>query len=349
MRPIGILPSHRPSYIDHLVPLCHLLNAPIFVTSPLIKELIELFYPDIEVKCADPQDKILDPYLEPYDLFIYVDLFRLGTGSFWFADYFSSLKKKSLCALHGNSEKAWEIFRFERFSDEDHILIYGKGWEDHLKRIGVWERLKKPVIGGNYRLAYYLEHRDFFLSKVDQFFPHLKEKKVLLYAPTWSSENLKTELSKDYSPFLEVLPRLIKALPDEWHLCVKIHPHFQFLYPEKVDELKEQECENVSFVTNFPLIYPLLERVEAYMGDFSSIGYDFLYFNRPLFFCSEKRKGRLFECGRVIHPAHPEKVFDELNQPDKLGKKRKKVYAEAFGYEIPALQTLQYELRKRVC
>jgi CDP-glycerol glycerophosphotransferase (TagB/SpsB family) len=315
----------------------------------MIQEMIELFYPSIKVLCADPEDKLLDPYLDPYDLFIYVDLFRLGTGSFWFADYFSSLKRKSLCALHGNSEKAWEIFRFERFFDEDQTLIYGKGWETHLKKIGVWDRLKSPIVGGNYRLAYYLENREFFLSKVDQYFPQLNEKKVLFYAPTWSSENVKTELSKDYSPFLDVLPPLIESLPDGWHLCVKVHPHFQFLYPQKVDALKEQESQNISFITDFPLIYPLLERVDAYLGDYSSIGYDFLYFDRPLFFCSARRKRRLFECGKIVDPANPKKVYDMLSRLDTLGKKRIEVYKEAFGSEIPSLETLRQEILQKLC
>jgi teichoic acid glycerol-phosphate primase len=347
MRPIGILPNHRPSYIDHIVPLCALLKAPLFVTSPMIQQLVEIFYPEIEVLYADPTDKLLDPYLEPYDFFLYVDLFRLGTGSFWFADYFSKLKRRSLCALHGNSEKAWEIFRFERFFDEQQVLIYGESWKEHLRKIGVWDRLNAPLIGGNYRLEYYLENRDFFQRKVEQSLPHLNGKKVLLYAPTWTSENQKTELSKDYSPFLDVLPKLMGVLPKEWHLCVKIHPHFNFLYPEKVEALKEQESEQVSFLTDFPLIYPLLEKVDVYLGDYSSVGYDFLYFNRPLFFLCEQREGHLFECGTPIDPKKPEKVFEKLQETDLLGKKREAVYEMAFGKKGPSLESLKDKILER--
>ncbi len=41
--------------------------------------------------------------------------------------------------------------------------------------------------------------------------------------------------------------------------------------------------KNVVLIEDFPLVYPLLAATDIYLGDVSSIGYDFLMFNRPMF------------------------------------------------------------------
>ena len=80
LRGIGILPGDNLSYIDHLVPLCQMMEIPILVTDPWVKELIEIFYPPMDVILAQPEDYNLDPYLEGYEIFFYVDFFRTGNG-----------------------------------------------------------------------------------------------------------------------------------------------------------------------------------------------------------------------------------------------------------------------------
>lgn len=343
MGPIGILPSHRPSYIDHLVPLCELFQAPLLVTSSEIAHIIQLYYPQVNVILVEPEDHCLDPFLEPYDFFFYVDLFRLATKSFSFADYYCSVKRPSLCALHGHSEKAWEIFRFERFVDEEHLLIYGPQWKNFLQEIGVWDRLNTPLMGGNYRWLYYLRHQKFFDEKWAPFLNHVGKK--VLFAPTWTSDNKKSELREDYSTALQTLPRLVDSLPNQTHLYVKLHPHYRFLYPERVSDLEKKFAYHpqVHFLPEIPLIYPLLAKIDVYIGDYSSIGYDFLRFKRPLFFLVPERKKRLFSCGTVIDPNEVERVFQVEPGSGNLSASES-VYKNAFGVKQLSWQELERKL-----
>src|SRR5262245_31064036 len=122
---IGILPDNHQSNVDHLVPLCQLMNIPLLVTDPWIKEIIELYYPPMEIILAQPQDYNLDPYLKGYEVFVYVDFFRKGNGCFQFHDHFTTHKARSVMSLHGNPDKYWEIYWIEQISDEDIILAYG--------------------------------------------------------------------------------------------------------------------------------------------------------------------------------------------------------------------------------
>src|SRR5438105_1920604 len=54
--------------------------------------------------------------------------------------------------------------------------------------------------------------------------------------------------------------------------------HYYKVMPEKTSK------HNLLFITDFPLIYPLLAKTDIYLGDVSSIGYDFLFFQKPMFF-----------------------------------------------------------------
>ena len=116
--------------------------------------------------------------------------------------------------------------------------------------------------------------------------------------------------------------------------------------PGYVAHLEERykERNNVQVLTHYPLVFPLLKRTDIYLGDFSSIGYDFLAFNRPMFFfdSTERIKDRshstyLHQCGTLI----PEKAYSTLyNYLEKCLEKdeqfhsiRKEVYFDAFGKE----------------
>jgi len=92
---------------------------------------------------------------------------------------------------------------------------------------------------------------------------------------------------------------------------------------------------------DFPPIYPLLEKSAFYIGDYSSIGYDFLYFNRPLFFVSSTSTfssycSPLHRCGIPLHPEDlsklKKKIHLHLNQsPDVFSEVRRQTYHYAFG------------------
>lgn len=160
---IGILPGDTQSYIDHLVPLCSLLEIPLLVTERSIQHLIELYYPPIEIKFVEPEDYDLDPFLKEYDLFVYVDFFRKGNGTFQFQEYTAKKKARSLLSLHGNPDKFRTIYWIENLSDEDIVLAYGPQLKHLIREKGIEKEL---VMCGNYRLEFYKKHEPFFDQKI---------------------------------------------------------------------------------------------------------------------------------------------------------------------------------------
>lgn len=245
MNGIGILPGYRPQYIDHLVPLCHLLEIPLLVTDERIETLVTRYYPPLEIIVQAPEDYILN--LDSYDLLVYVEYARLATGAFQFHEYHAKTPARSLISLHGNPDKYHNAFWLERLNDEDLILAYGPQLIDLLRSKGV---SKEVIRCGNYRLAYYEEHKAFFDARCPI------QEAITLYAPTWNNPQLSLD-----------------DVPEGAH--VKLHP----LTPHEEFPL-----------SSYPPIYPLLSRVEKLIGDYSSIGYDFLYFDRPLEFIHTAEK-----------------------------------------------------------
>ncbi len=309
---IGVLPGPHQSNIDHLVPLCQILEIPLLVTDRWILELIERYYPPMRLIFADPEDYNLDPYLDGYDFFLYVDFFRKATGSFHFHDYLCRHKVRSVMSLHGNPDKYWESYWLEKLNEEDIILAYGPQLVELLKKKGI---VKSPIVTGNYRLQFYKQHEPFF----DQMLPFHKEKKSLLYAPTWSAPGPISGYWEHYSPFLQVYQRVFEELAPHYQLIVKLHPQLIRLMPDEVARVRE-EFPTVYFLNDFPPIYPLLKQVDIYLGDYSSIGYDFLYFDRPLFFLETnvetalQKYGQRITCSDLPHLVSPSFPRHELYQ-----------------------------------
>ena len=76
----------------------------------------------------------------------------------------------------------------------------------------------------------------------------------------------------------------------------------------------------------------LLDQVDAYLGDRSSIGYDFLTFERPLLFYQGKEKeGPLKACGVTID--WKENPFKRLKETDfsPFVKKQRALYTRVFA------------------
>jgi CDP-glycerol glycerophosphotransferase (TagB/SpsB family) len=306
MKAIGILPGKNLSYVDHLVPLAQLMQIPLLVTDPWMKEVIEFYYPPMELNLAEPENYNLDPFLEGYETFFYVDFFRKGSGAFQFKEYYTSRRARSVMSLHGNPDKYWEIYWIEQLESEDIVLAYGPQLVEMLAHRGV---KKRPLISGNYRLEFYKAHASFF----DQKIPFKKEKKTVLYAPTWTSLSRKTEHRINYSPFLDVYRSVFEHLSEKYQLIVKLHPHMINLLPDQVDQMRE-EYPHIYFLNDFPLIYPLLKEIDLYLGDYSSIGYDFLFFERPLFFLETELESPLQNYGQRVQredlPYLEEKTFE---------------------------------------
>ncbi len=318
---IGILPGNHLSYIDHVVPLCQIMGIPLLVTDPWVKELVERFYPPMKVILAEPEDYDLDPFLKEYELFVYVDCFRRTSGCFQFQEYLSRRRVRSVMSLHGNPDKYWDMYWLERLCDEDIILAYGPQLVELLQKKCI---PKQPVVSGNYRLAFYEQHASFFDSKL----PFQKEKKTILYAPTWVAPGRRVACS-EYSTFFEVYKRVFETLSVEYRLIVKLHPYMVKMMPDEVERVV-QDYPHIYFLNDFPLIYPLLKQVDLYLGDYSSIGYDFLYYDRPLFFLETEMATALQKCGCQLR-------IEDLPLLEEREKKeaRHELYHHVFGPRKP--------------
>lgn len=334
MKGIGIIPGKRSSFIDHLVPLCDLMKIPVLVTDVHVKNAIEFYYPPLEVVLAQPDDYILDDVLNDFEIFFYVHFSRIGNGSFFFSEYLVRKNARSVMSLHGHPDKFRDIYWIENLENEDIVLAYGPDLCNLMQDKGI---KKKPLICGNYRLEYYKQNRSFFDSRL-----YLnKEKFTLLYAPTWASFNRSIEHRRYYTSFFEYYTELFETIPDDFHLLVKLHPFLPLMMYEEIAKIKES-YPHVTFLDECPLIYPLLNQVDVYLGDYSSIGYDFLYFDRPLFFLNPSQKTPLQDCGISIYDRPVYKTIREHLFAD-FSEQRQNLYHQVFGASKP-LKQLKMEI-----
>lgn len=328
------------TYLDHLGVLSSLLNIPLIVTEEKTFDFAKVYYPDLDVSLKGLDELSIGYLAENFDAIF-------ETGKFWAADlgpFIELLHRKKMRFVfcpHGNSDKGHSL---QNHVDQDVSLIYGNHLKDLLHCTKAAEKIKHFVRTGNYRYPYYLKHKAFFDSlaekKVFQRFQDPK-KSVILYAPTWQDKENPTL-------FFSSIDILIEQLSINYNLLIKLHPFLLGDFPAQIYHvmMRYQHHPSVVFLTDFPPIYPLLARCDLYLGDYSSIGYDFLVFDKPLFFLNPKgspTSSLLHTCGIQI----PSKLSDNLNDfftatavesKTLYSEQRKKVYSYAFGNEIPIEQ-----------
>jgi teichoic acid glycerol-phosphate primase len=310
----GLLYGAEPHFLDHLAPLCALAHLPLVVTEEEIAGQAKKFYPDLELLYWEP-NQAPERFVQNFDTAIVCTPRLLFEQVFFFAQHLQNKRIKTIWCPHGNSDKGRHSPFMEALKEEEVLLTYGKRIENFLKIKGVEGKTFRV---GNYRLAYFEKHRNFYL----QFFPK-KTKPALLYAPTWQD-------GENNSSFPRIWPYL-KETPSDFTLFVKLHPHLYLQFPDAIEHMKKELPEHVLLIEEFPPVYPLLSQLDLYIGDLSSIGYDFLPFKKPMLFlkpselskgqeCFEEGNGKeLFEkCRRLIGKktgAHPllEETFSRFS------------------------------------
>jgi CDP-glycerol glycerophosphotransferase (TagB/SpsB family) len=131
---------------------------------------------------------------------------------------------------------------------------------------------------------------------------------------------------------------LIKDLTPHVNLIIKLHPFLAKFHPAHTYRILEKykDHPHVFFLEKFPCIYPLLQKCDLYIGDYSSIGYDFLAFNRPLYFLipEDRYSFQLHSCGMTIpSEGNIYKFLINTWEEQLKGKQeqRQKIYDYAFG------------------
>lgn len=331
--------SHQ---LDHLAVLSHALQIPFLLTDPLLYDQAKHFYPFTETFYLCERDCSLEFLSKNYDvLFISCKNWTLEL-SILMKELFNKPMRFCFCP-HGNSDKGHVNPSSDLLRNQDLSLIYGNHMKDMLSKRGVLQTLQGTITTGNYRYRYYLDHKKFYdnLAEEDVFKKFKKKQKTLLYAPTWKDP-------ENSSSFFDICAPLLEQLPEHYNLLIKLHPNLENDDPAKVYHLigKYEHKQNVVFLTQYPLVYPILEKIDVYLGDFSSVGYDFLTFNKPMFFFNPKQRDPssdeglyLFRCGNEIplsaYPALYNFIESSLKEDQKnFSCSRKKMYEYTFEKKI---------------
>ncbi|HSX12040.1 MAG TPA: CDP-glycerol glycerophosphotransferase family protein, partial [Rhabdochlamydiaceae bacterium] len=256
---------------------------------------------------------------------------------FYFQQTILGKKVQTIWLPHGNSDKGRNSPFMEALQTEECALVYGMQMIDFFQEKQVLDKLKAFVSIGNFRFHFYQKNRAFYADLVQKevlsFFKK-RPQKIILYAPTWQDQ-------ENSSSFSSACPVLLEKLPEEFALIVKPHPHLLKQQSDFLHLLQAhyQKKSNILFLNEFPPIHPLLAYVDIYIGDMSSIGYDFLAFHRPLFFLNENRKDcaqdksfYLAQCGEVIEKEDYATIYKRIKTASLEKRERQKeIYHYAFG------------------
>jgi teichoic acid glycerol-phosphate primase len=337
MKLTGSIYHFFPGYLDHITPLCSLLDIPVVVTEKKFVDLINKFYPKVNVFLHEDYLTYCPFLLKKYEIIFSCQML------------YSDLTTQTLLQMrsnnylivwlpHGHSDKGHQSKIFEPLKEEKVTLIYGQKMLDTFKEQGVLDKIKNKIVIGNFRKHYYTKNKAFYKKIVEK---EIKTKltlgkKIILYAPTWE------DYEKNGS-YKEAIYYLLEQLPDDFILLVKPHHNTYLKHNAEIIRLRSKyEGKNCLFIEDFPSIYPLLDLSDIYLGDMSSIGYDFLSFNKPMFFFNTNNRDiqqdpglYLFRTGVEIKPDSFADIYSIINKEIAFDQKfksiRKKVYDYTFG------------------
>lgn len=339
LRAAALLPQPH-TVLDHLGVLAAILKIPLIIEDQETYSLAAVYYPQVKIFMMRENELSLEYLAANYDaLFVSSKLWAIQLYPLF--PLLCQKKMRIVYCPHGNSDKGHTLTK-EFHQPEDVALVYGDHMTDLLKDTGMDDKINRMIPTGNYRYSFFRRHQAFYRKLAyEKIFSKLdKTKKTILYAPTWDS-------AESPSSFFQECSALIDQITPPFNLLIKVHPYFynRDLVKTTVIYEKYKDHPQVLFLENFPPIYPLLSLSDAYLGDFSSIGYDFLRFDRPMYFFNpsntdlKKDRGRfLHRCGMEISTKTDENVFDFIARTLEQNRLqfspiRKKIYAYAFGKE----------------
>ena len=306
--------------LDHIAPLADLLGISLVTTEEKNFKLAKAFYPKTHVQYIPDLEFRFKELSESYDVLIECKYWKPHLKKL-FLDLYQKEITLVFCP-HGQSDKGFGFPLLAPYEDQDAVLIYGHLMEEMLSSLNI--KPKKTVLVGNYRKKFYETKKSFYDEALRKEIQLDSSKRTVLYAPTWKDADEK-------GSFLEYGLRVIKEVPVDWNLILKIHPLLEERNPvEYFQVIRHLEKKRNAFLLDaFPPVYPVLNIADVYLGDFSSVGYDFLSFGRPLFFLPTESPTRIYSCGKMLDP--PKNIYTQLENLDVFQEEQKKLYLHAFS------------------
>ena len=302
---VALLYGRDDGHLDHIAPYCSLFQIPLFVTAKILFDAAAAAYPELDVTLIS-EDKVTFLIIESFDILI-TTLPRQLIDQIFFMDTLTTGKKITTYWLpHGSSDKQ----NMSALFMEEHLLIYG----DKMLKMLPLSVNKNVTRIGNFRYEYYQKHKDFYNSYMKKSFPDLFKRENILYAPSWESDSI-----------IVWVETLIQKKPADVNLFIKLHPNTYQLPIGDVLMEKYNNYPQIYFIKDFFPIYPLISHIGKLYTDISSIGYDFLTFNRPILFTS-KEESPLHKCGTEVSLENPYPETDINNHTHQ----RDFLYKETF-------------------
>lgn len=340
---IGAL-NTGPDYhlLDHIAPLADLLDIPLIVSEECNYTLAKTYYPHVRVEYKEDLEFELGSLAERFDALIECKYWKPHLKHL-----FQSMHRKKMDLIfcpHGQSDKGKAFPLLAPYAEQDIVLLYGDLLVLMLEELGIWPKMKRFAFVGNYRLIHYQKYQAFYDEQVDReiFAPFSAKTKTLLYAPTWHDADKATS-------FFTHLDKVLTDVPPHWNVIVKVHPLLEQRNPAQYyDALRRiDKVSNARLVSHFPPVHPILNRIEAYLGDFSSVGYDALFYQKPMLFFPSPGlpEGRLRECGQIVNPDKP--LFAFIEAAFNLKEKQTTLYQSAFRQSM-ASQEIRDSIRRLV-
>ena len=350
-RALCLCTSSNSHQLDHLAVLAYTLDIPLILTDPLMHAQALHFYPFTNLIYLNEKDCSLEFLAKNYDVLFVSCKHWARELALTMKELFNKSMRFFYCP-HGNSDKGHLYPQNDLLQGQDLSLIYGRHMKDMLSHRGVLQSLQGTATTGNYRYHYYLKHKDFYdnLIQEEVFSKFEKKQPTLLYAPTWKDPENSTS-------FFEVTDLLLSQLPKDYNLIIKLHPNLEQDHPAHVYALmgNYEKQPNIVFLSQYPLVYPILNQTNLYLGDFSSVGYDFLAFNKPMLFFNTPERNLeadqglfLFRCGEVINKLSYPNLYVLISKhlthhQSHLFHLRQEIYHYAFSKKISP-STLQKEV-----
>lgn len=193
------------------------------------------------------------------------------------------------------------------------------GSEDNLAEIRRAFGYKGEVLNcGLPRQDIFFKPTDTPLAEKVRRYLHIRAKnKILLYAPTFRDIDLQSNNIQaadiyrlDFKKLIDVLE---KSFGGKWILLCRLHP---ILSEKGLSKKVFTPSENIIDVTDYPDVQELMVAADAVLTDYSSVIYDFMLQNKPVFVLSKDLTE--YDELRGIHPNYFEMPFNVNRTEDEL-------------------------------